>query len=860
MTFKGKVLGVAFLLVIQAVGLGQLTAQGAAPGVAQTFGAANTTTTTTLLASPGSATGAGDLLVAVIKVRATPLATVSGVTDSASNTWLKAAGVTSGAQADMEVWYAGSAASVTSVTVTVSGASALAFTVLDVTGALTVPLDQTAALAGTSTTPSTGSTGTTAQASEIAVGSVGWNGTPTPSGQTTGYTTTAIQKSTATGLATGEQASWQVLSATGTQTYGATLSASVAWTGAIATFKLGNPTLPPTITSFSPPSGTDGATVTITGTHFTGATAVAFNGTSQPTYSVDNDAQITTTVPAGATTGPIMVTTPGGTATSSTSFTVQPAISSFNPTSGVIGTSVVITGSGFTGATGVAFNGTTQLALTVNSDTQITTTVPSGTSPGTNPITVTTPGGTATSSGSFTVNGSPTPTITGFNPTSGSVGTSVVITGTGFTGANAVTFSSGKAATYTVTDDFHISTSVPAGAITGTIQVTTPGGTATSSGSFTVNTGPPTPTITSFSPTSGSVGTSVTITGTGFTNASAVKFNGTAATYTVTNDTHIGTTVPAGATSGTITVTTPGGTATSSTSFTVNPPHIMLIVMENREYGSIIGSPNAPYINSLATTYRSATKWYGVQHNSPHDYVQLLAGSDLGFPNGTPYSATTVVDELHTNGTPIPWRAYMESMPSSCFGGTTADGLYDTIHNPFRYFTKYNSTQSTGWCNSANQNTEGVLPYPGSSALVSTLNGPNAPAFVWITPNDCNNMHSDTNTGSPCASSTTNQLTKAGDTWLSSNLGPVISSQWFSQNGIIIITWDEGTSNKGCCGLTTPGGHIATIVISSNNKGLGNFTSTGDNYGTLAAIEKAYGVTLLLNSANAINGDLSGAF
>jgi hypothetical protein len=773
---KGKVLGVAFLLVLQAVGLGQLTAQGASPGVAQSFGAANTTATTTLLATPGSGTGAGDLLVAVVKVRHTtaPLATVSGVTDSASNTWSKAAGVTSGTQADMEVWYASSAASVTGVTVAVAAASAIAFTVLDITGALATPLDKTATLAGTSTAPSTGTTAATAQGSEIAIAGIGWNGTATPSGQTTGYTTTAIQSSTATGSATGEQASWEILSATGTQTYGATLSASVAWTGAIATFMLGNPTPPPTITSFTPPSGTDGTTVVITGTGFTSASAVAFNGTAQPAYTVDSDTQITTTVPAGATTGPISVTAPGGTATSSTSFTVQPAIAGFNPTNGVVGTSVVITGSGFTGATAVAFNGT--------------------------------------------------------------------------------------AATFTVTDDSHISTSVPSGATSGTIRVTTPGGFVDSSGSFTVNTGPPMPTITSFIPTSGPVGTPVVITGTGFTNASAVKFNGTAATYTVTNDTHISTSVPAGATTGTITVTTPVGTATSSTSFTVAPPHIMLIVMENREYGSIIGSSNAPYINSLAATYRSATKWYAVQHNSPHDYVQLLAGSDLGFPNGTPYSAKTVVDELNAKGVPIPWQAYMESMPSKCFTGTTADGLYDTIHNPFRYFTNYNSTQSTGWCNNANVNTEGVLPYPGSTALVSTLNGPNAPDFVWITPNDCHNMHGDTKTGSTCASSTTSQLTKAGDTWLSSNLGPVISSQWFSQNGIIIITWDEGTTNLGCCGLTAPGGHIATVVISSNNKGKGNFTSIGDNYGTLAAIEKAYGVTLLLNSANSVNGDLSGAF
>jgi len=144
---------------------------------------------------------------------------------------------------------------------------------------------------------------------------------------------------------------------------------------------------------------------------------------------------------------------------------------------------------------------------------------------------------------------------------------------------------------------------------------------------------------------------------------------------------------------------------------------------------------------------------------------------------------------------------------------------------------------------------------------VTTLDAANPPDFVWITPNDCNDMHGDTSTGSPCASSTHSQLVKAGDTWLSSNIGPVISSSWFSQNGIIIITWDEGTSGKGCCGLTAPGSHIATIVVTSKNKRLGNFTATGDHYGTLRGIEECYGVVPLLGgSANIANGDLKNAF
>jgi IPT/TIG domain len=119
---------------------------------------------------------------------------------------------------------------------------------------------------------------------------------------------------------------------------------------------------------------------------------------------VDSNTQITATVPAGATTGPIKVTTPGGTAASATNFTMTAggfSITSFNPTSGVIGTSVVITGVGFTGANAVRFNGT-MATFKVNTPTQITAVVPAGATTG--PISVKKPGShTATSSTNFTV-------------------------------------------------------------------------------------------------------------------------------------------------------------------------------------------------------------------------------------------------------------------------------------------------------------------------------------------------------------------------------------------------------------------------------------------------------------------------
>jgi hypothetical protein len=163
------------------------------------------------------------------------------------------------------------------------------------------------------------------------------------------------------------------------------------------------------------------------------------------------------------------------------------------------------------------------------------------------------------------------PTINSFSPTSGPVGTSVTIHGNDFTGPDvtSVTFD-GTSATFTIDNAQRITATVPAGATTGPIAVTNPDGTATSATDFTV-TGAGAPTITSFNPTSGPVGTSVRINGTNFTGATAVSFNNVNAPGFAVNGagTRITVAVPTDATTGPIRVTTPSGTATSSTNFTV---------------------------------------------------------------------------------------------------------------------------------------------------------------------------------------------------------------------------------------------------------------------------------------------------
>jgi phospholipase C len=316
---------------------------------------------------------------------------------------------------------------------------------------------------------------------------------------------------------------------------------------------------PPAITGFAPTSGPVGTSVVITGSGFTGATDVQFNGTSTSTYFVDSDAQITASVPFGALTGKISVTATGGTSTSLAEFRTQPIVASFTPTVGLSGTSVTITGTAFTGATSVRFNGTSATAYSVDSYTQITASVPSGALTGKISVTA---GGTGTSSAKFKVQ----PTVQSFIPTAGPPGTSVTITGTAFTGATSVRFNGTSATAYSVDSYTQITASVPSGALTGKISVTTSGGVVTSSTKFKVQ-----PTVASFTPTAGPVGSSVTITGVAFTGATAVKFEGVAATFTVGSSTEITASVPAGALTGKISVTTSGGTMMSSSQFMVQP-------------------------------------------------------------------------------------------------------------------------------------------------------------------------------------------------------------------------------------------------------------------------------------------------
>lgn len=255
------------------------------------------------------------------------------------------------------------------------------------------------------------------------------------------------------------------------------------------------------------------------------------------------------------------LTSAGGATNQGTVFSLSVGLKPFVelvPNYGKVGNTIDILGQGFTGATGVSFDGVTATFNNV-SDTYMTAVVPTGALTGT--VTVTTFTASYKSSGIFRV----TPKLTSFSPGGGIVGSAVTLTGVSLAQTTQVVIG-GKKATFNVVSDTEVTATVPGNAKTGEkITITTPGGTATSSKTFAVA-----PNIISFSPTSGAVGTPVTITGTTFTGTTKVTFGGGAAkSFEVIDDSHVKALVPPGAKTGKIQVTTPGGTATSATDFTV---------------------------------------------------------------------------------------------------------------------------------------------------------------------------------------------------------------------------------------------------------------------------------------------------
>jgi hypothetical protein len=302
----------------------------------------------------------------------------------------------------------------------------------------------------------------------------------------------------------------------------------------------------PSVTAITPASGPEmgGTSVHLTGTHFTGATAVSFGGVAAPTFSVNTDSLITATAPTQAPgTVDVTVTTPAGTSATSSAdlYTYQgmpPTISALTPSSALPwgGTTVVISGANFINVGGVAFGGTDATSFHVDSPTQITAVCPAH-DPGLVFITVSNLYGNSNPSNSseFLYLTPPVPVVTGVAPSYGPIagGSSVTITGTGFTGAGGVSFGTLAASSYTVLSDTQIKAITPTeGAGIVDVRVTNISGTSPTSSADQYMFVPPQPAVTAVSPNTDTTagGTPITIHGMNFTNATGVFFGTAPAT------------------------------------------------------------------------------------------------------------------------------------------------------------------------------------------------------------------------------------------------------------------------------------------------------------------------------------------
>lgn len=342
------------------------------------------------------------------------------------------------------------------------------------------------------------------------------------------------------------------------------------------------------------------------------------------------------------------------------------------------------------------------------------------------------------------------------------------------------------------------------------------------------------------------------------------------------------------------------GSDSSSSSGTA-PSHIFFIMMENHGTSQIIGNTaDAPYINQLANQYGVATNYFGVTHPSLPNYLAMVSGDFQGiwddckagmdvtcapeeFVSGPPYngqlltadevtSATNtqhwftgsdLVDQLESHHRT--WKAYMQSMPSVGFPGEyypldTVNGqqvsrkLYAQKHDPFMYFADIRNSASR---------MQLIVPFTQFDQDIAAAN---VPDFVWITPDQCNDMHglsadNAAAVGIPdCATPSSgldDKVIALGDDFLNITVGKIMSSPLWMQNSAIVIAWDEDDYEgyTGCCrsptgmnGITLGGANAPAIIIRSDGAKHLVSETPYNHYSLLATIEHLWNLGCLANT------------
>jgi hypothetical protein len=250
---------------------------------------------------------------------------------------------------------------------------------------------------------------------------------------------------------------------------------------------------------------------------------------------------------------------------------------------------------------------------------------------------------------------------------------------------------------------------------------------------------------------------------------------------------------------------------------------IFVIMLENHSQSTVIGDPNAPFITSLANKFGEATNYYGVTHPSQPNYVAAITGQlDITKMNDNAtntYDVRNLVDQLESHHKT--WGAYMDTMPYAGYTGAiypdaaalppSGAALYTNKHNPFVLMDDVRNNP---------KRLSHIKPY---TDLAKDLNSRHAPDFVWISPNQCNDMHGGVyvtvagHPETPCPYGSTVDdpndaaLKQKADAFVKSAVDTIRHSKAWTGNSVIFILTDEsdfsGTATEtdlwsdvsGCC-------------------------------------------------------------
>jgi hypothetical protein len=253
---------------------------------------------------------------------------------------------------------------------------------------------------------------------------------------------------------------------------------------------------------------------------------------------------------------------------------------------------------------------------------------------------------------------------------------------------------------------------------------------------------------------------------------------------------------------------------------------VFVIVMENKEYGKVIGSPWAPYTNSLARKYASLTRSFGVRHPSLPNYFALTAGTTFGVSTnctGCQQGGRNIVDQLERAR--VSWKAYMGGMPRACFGGAVS-GRYAKKHNPFMYYKSV--VRSATRCAK-------VVPEP---QLARDLSAGRLPTYSFLSPDLCNDSHD-------CG-------IDVGDDYLKRTVPPILRA--LGPRGYLVLTYDEGSSNK------RGGGRIPTVIAGAGVRRGVEPRAIYDHYSALRTIEDSLRLPRLRHAGDPGVRSFSAAF